>query len=595
MRLLSRAYVAMRLLRSSRMTEEVIVGIRNEISSIVRRLMRKFATILLSATYLSLFSYAVQEKSSTTPVFTSGTNFVQVPVIVQRSGRHVSGLKRENFIVRQDGRDQPVASFEEIHRGANLSNPESKAEASQAGPTRQQITIIALDTVDTPNLDRAYFTDQFQRYLTRSGGFGGPIALVAIERSGIHVLREFTNDPRALLSAITKDANAQPTANNNSISDIRDFSDALISQSQTQLANVPDAGPTVADALRLRSADEAMIRFQDRSSRLDTLYAVQQLAQALKGLPGRKSLLLVGSGFKFIDSNTVMKSISGGSGGIDLNYSVENVGQTMNQTLYTWKLLNDANVAVYPIDTRRTVNSAFNTMDPSVKNTPSDLSFEQNRQADRDVLDSFKTMAAATGGKPCFYRTDLDNCVREAVDDDHDYYLLGFYVDKKNSQPGWHKIDVKLEEKASVRYRQGFMIAKFNPEAQRKTDLGLALSSPFAYTELPFTGRFDSVDGKSAKFTLMIPPEAITVDESTGHIDFDVVAIARAAGGKEAGRVAQHVDRKFPRQSVAEIMQIGINYSNRMELASGDYGVWFVVRDNLGGRTGSAVVPLKVP
>ena len=56
-----------------------------------------------------------------------------------------------------------------------------------------------------------------------------------------------------------------------------------------------------------------------------------------------------------------------------------------------------------------------------------------------------------------------------------------------------------------------------------------------------------------------------------GHIDFDVVAIARASGGK--GQVVQHIGRKFPTESIAEIKQIGISYSNRMELASGDYGV----------------------
>jgi hypothetical protein len=350
--------------------------------------------------------------------------------------------------------------------------------------------------------------------------------------------------------------------------------------------------------LRLREADEAMVRFQDRSSRLDTLYAIQQLAQGLKGIPGRKTLLLVGSGFKFIDSKTVLRSISGGAGGTELNYSVENGGQTFNQTLYTWKLLNDANVAVYPIDTRRTVNTAFQTMDTSSANTPSDLSFEQNRQADRDVLDSFKTIAAATGGKPCFYRTDLDNCVREAVDDDHDYYLLGFYADKKNRQPGWHKIEVKLNEKANVRYRQGFIIANFNSDAARKSDIGLALNSPFAYTDLPFTGSFDNPGtsaGKGAKFNLAMPPGAILPEESSGRLDFDVVAIARSAGGKEAARVVQHVDRKVSAQNVAEIKKIGIDYSNRLDLAPGEYGVWFVVRDNISGRTGSAVVPLKIP
>jgi len=253
---------------------------------------------------------------------------------------------------------------------------------------------------------------------------------------------------------------------------------------------------------------------------------------------------------------------------------------------------------VYPIDTRRTWNPAFAAMDTSGANTPSQLTYQQNTQKDHDILTTLKLIAAETGGKPCFYSTDLDNCVREAVDDDHDYYLLGFYADKKNDQPGWHKIEVKVNEKTSVRHRQGFIIAKFNPEAQRKADIGSALASPFPYTELPFTAKFDSMSGSSGKianFSLKIPPEAITVDESTGHIDFDVVAIARASGGREAGRVAQHIDRKLPRQSIAEIMQDGINYSNRLELASGEYGVWFVVRDNLGARTGSSVLLLKVP
>jgi hypothetical protein len=294
-----------------------------------------------------------------------------------------------------------------------------------------------------------------------------------------------------------------------------------------------------------------------------------------------------------------MKSIAGGIGGTDLVYSQENVGETLNQTAYTWKLLNDANVAVYPIDTRGTVNTAFQTMDTTHSDTPSQLSYEQNRQADRDILDTFKTIAAATGGKACFYRTDLDNCLREAVEDDRDYYLLGFYADKNNRQPGWHKIEVKITEKANLRYRQGFIIAKFNREAQRKTDIALALASPFAYTTLPFDGTFDSftvANGKKlAKFNLLIPPDGITADESTGHIDFDVAAIARADGGKEAARFSQHVDRNYSAQNIAEIRRIGIDYSNRLELAPGEYGVWFVIRDNLSGKTGSLVVRVKVP
>src|SRR4051812_36459585 len=133
-----------------------------------------------------------QDKQTNTPVFTSGTNFVQVPVIVQRSGKHVSGLKKEDFALRQDGKDQPIASFEEIHAEGATQTGEAQAQfGNQAGQIPPQITIIALDMVNTPNLDRAYFTQEFQRFLEKSGKFPGPIGVVAIERSGIQILKGF--------------------------------------------------------------------------------------------------------------------------------------------------------------------------------------------------------------------------------------------------------------------------------------------------------------------------------------------------------------------------------------------------------------------
>lgn len=560
------------------------------------RIMRKQSVAIFAVIAVASLAFCFQNKDASAPVFTTSTSFVQVPVIVQKSGKHVSGLKKEDFTLKQDGKEQPIVTFEEIHAGAEAQTQSQFGNGQAQVPA--QIIIIALDMVNTPNIDRTYFIQELNRYLEKSGKFDGPIGLVAIERSGIRVLKGFTKDPRQVMAAVTEHSNAQPTNNANLMtSDSRQLSDQIISQSETQLSAAPDLVP-LSVALKLREADEDMVRFQDRVSRIDVQLTVQQLAQALKGIPGRKSLLLVGSGFKFIDSNTVMRSISAGYGGTELKYSVENGGETLDQAAYTWKLLNDANVAVYPIDTRRTVNTAFQTMDTSGANTPSDLSFRQNQQADQDVLTTFKTISAATGGKPCFYRTDLDNCVREAIDDDHDYYLLGFSADKKNMQPGWHKIEVKTEEKASIRYRQGFMIAKFNPEDVRKTDIGLALTSPFAYTELPFTGNFvsftDRGSKKSAKFRLQLPPEAITVEDNS-HIDFDVVAIARAQGGKEAARFIQRIDRKFPAPRIAEIKRVGIDYGNQLELPSGEYGIWFVVRDNLSGRTGSAVVPVKVP
>jgi VWFA-related protein len=558
--------------------------------------MKRRSAVLLASFTLICSSFAIDDKPAA--VFTSGANFVEVPVIVQKSGKHVSGLTKENFALRQDGKDQPIAMFEEIHAGHPVVPVESAQDGKNPTGVPAQLAVIAFDMVNTPSLDRTYFVQEFERYLAKTGDVVVPIKLVAIERGGIRVLTDFTTDSRSLLAAVGNNTTQQPTANNQPTQTTRQISDQIITEVQTQFGNGPDLN-TMARALQSREADEAMARFQDRSSRLDVQFAIQELAQLLKGLPGRKSLLLVGSGFKFIDSNIVLRSISGTDGGSNRAYSAENIGESLNQAAYTWKLLNDANVAVYPIDTRRTVNTAFEAMDTSSSNQPTDLTMNQDRQANRDVLDAFKAISAATGGKACFNRTDLGNCVREAIDDDHDYYLLGFYADKNNRQPGWHRIEVKSTEKASIRYRQGFMLARFNPEEVRKTDIGLALSSPFAYTDLPFTGRFESFadrgSKKLAKFRLQIPPESITVQEANGQLDFDVVAIARAQGGKEAARFIQRINRKFPAENIAQIKQVGIDYGNQLELAPGEYGIWFVVRDNLSGRIGSAVVPLKVP
>ena len=53
-------------------------------------------------------------------------------------------------------------------------------------------------------------------------------------------------------------------------------------------------------------------------------------------------------------------------------------------------------------------------------------------------------------------------------------------------------------------------------------------------------------------------------------------------------------ERALQAQNVATIQAEGINYTNKLAVPPGEYGVWFVLRDNPSGRTGSVSVPLKV-
>jgi len=553
--------------------------------------------LLIIGTFVYASAALAQEKKEPeqTPTIKARTEFVQVPIIVQRSGKHVTGLTQSEFVVQQDGVDQPITAFEEIHAGSPvLPKPVSGFQnTATMQQTPQQITIIVLDSVNTDTMDMAYFRKELASFLVDAEKKRIPFGLVELTRTGMKVLHDFTTDPRAIFNAVVENNPTRPATIHE-----RDS----VTHGNPEEAAAMQPTPEMFDArveqmIKAQDGEDERYRFQERTSRIDTLLAIQQLAQALKGIPGRKTVLWAGSGFEFLGT------IAPGS---PLNARTTNSrfhdptpgNESVNMALYTWQLLNDANVAVYPIDTRRAANSAFQSMDPTVKYSPSDAAKQSLRDTDRGILDTFQLMAANTGGKPCIYRTDLRNCLMEATEDNHDYYLVGFYVDKNNKKTGWHKINVKFAQKATVRYRQGFLISDYKPEAARGADIQLALNSPFNYTSLPFQGQFTGFKDNGAKKTtgyeLLIPPDSITIDPSENQINFDVLAVVRGNGGVEAGRVAQRINRKLNADNIADIKAHGIDYMNKVDLPPGDYRVWFVLRDNPSGRTGSVVVPLKV-
>ena len=222
---------------------------------------------------------------------------------------------------------------------------------------------------------------------------------------------------------------------------------------------------------------------------------------------------------------------------------------------------------------------------------------EAARGSNNEIIDSFKAMAAATGGKPCFNRTDLANCLQEAATDPSHYYMLGFYLDN-TTKPGWHSINVKLDgPRTELSYRDGILVQTGNPEKSKLTDLQLALVSPLNYTSVPVRGKFENpVDNGNRKlvgFALDVPAGAINPQETDNHLLLDIVVVVRGIGGKEITKIAQRIDRVLTPEQAAVIQAQGIHYTNKLELPAGEYGVWFVVRESLTGRTGSVVTTLN--
>jgi VWFA-related protein len=555
---------------------------------------------------LQLAGAPAQQKQSRTPTIQVQTELVMVPVIARHDGKHAGGLKQQDFTLLSDGKPQAIAVFEEVHAVAPVKPAQAEEFTNQTasnagGGTRaEKLTIIAIDLVNTAPLDQAYLRDEVLKFLDATAQTGEPFGLVAITRSGIRVMHDFTTDPK-LLAAVVKQqplAQAAKEAAGGTVLDMTPCARSVTGCGGSR-AEVVDAGMKQLEAWNTMMTNQERFEiFRDRSTGLDTLAALQQMAQALRGLPGRKTLVWASSGVQIFGGmnrmfGTGLKDLRGAG-----TANLAGVAEMIDQNMYTFFLLSLANIAVYPLDARHGSNPSFDNFEPKLSDAPLSEAMEVTRSKNKEIIDNFLQIAAVTGGKPCFNRTDLANCLKEAVEDSKDYYLLGFYPDKQ-TKLGWHSISVKLNgPKADLQYRNGFLATALDPERIKPTDLQLAMLSPLDYTAVPFRGRFvgsTETGGKKAiGFALDLPPEAVSPSEENNHLTLDIVVVVRGTAGKEITRLAQRIDRELTPEQAAVIRTQGIHYTNKLELPAGEYGVWFVVRDSLRGKTGSVVTTVNV-
>ncbi len=534
------------------------------------------------------------------PQIKTQTELVLVPVIAHRGGKHVEGLKTGDFAVLMDGKPQTIAVFEEVHPGPPSKRDQTSEFSNIAGSDRgaaEQLTIIAIDMINTAPLDQAYLKEEIVKFLDATAKTGEPFALVAITRSGIRVLRDFTTDPKAIAAAV-KSQPLQNAAKEAAGGTVLDFTPCARSAAGCGGNSNAEAGARQLEVwTTLMTNQEKFEIYRDYATRVDTLMALQQLAQSLRGLPGRKTLVWASSGTQiFGGMNRMFTGRRDPRGGASTN--MDKIGEALDQNAYTFNLLNMANIAVYPLDARHGSNTSFANYDVINSDAPLTEAVEANRASNNEIIDQFKAIAAATGGKPCFNRTDLANCLQEAADDSRNYYMLGFYLDKK-TKPGWHPISVKLNgPRTELTYRNGFSVDTIDPEKSKLSDLQQALFSPLNYTAVPIRGRFDSPvdkgDKKVVGFALDVPADAMILNLEDNHLVLDIAVVVRAKGGKEITRLAQRIDRVLTVEEAAAIRARGIHYTNKLELPAGDYGVWFVVRESVSGRTGSVVTTVNV-
>lgn len=563
------------------------------------RTVARWTVIALAFTLTCVAQDSKPKPSDNDRKFSSTTELVLVPVVVRdKAGAHVAGLTEDDFQVTEAGKAQSVAVFEEVKASTAPARRPGASNGVYSNMLRQdtstkRVVVIALDQVNSAYLDQARARQQLTEHLVEAVGDGALTALVRIHSGGITVIHDFASDPNVLvaglkaalavqkgqlsitefdkLNPVTPDAGGEKKGaivseflNPNSRASIREFFDAYNEELQQK---VNYASQSVA----IRT----------------TLDAMEHIAHALAGIPGRKSLIWLTGSFPL--SLNPFSAILDGQGAAYFRRTIQ--------------ALNDANVSVYPVDIRGVINTEVSGLDAGY---PTQLAGQRrNAQNPNEIaedptklrFEAMRSFAASTGGVPFYNNNSVPNGIRNAIEDSSAYYMLGYYRADKNTDLKWKALNVKVRGAGlQVRSRSGFYAGQSNDKTNT-AELVNAMDSPWDYTGIPVSVRWSSAPAgngqqKNAPFEILVNGKA--VDLSRHHLQLQYAAAVKALDGKIVTRWGQSLEGPLSPEQEKQIVSSGITYRNALLVPAGKYLVRFVVRDDVTGHIGSVLAPLDL-
>lgn len=245
--------------------------------------MRALA-VWLSLT-LSLYPVVFADETNPPVILRSTTRLVQLNVIVTKGGQPAGGLKKEDFVVTDNGKPQDVTVFSQ-NSSAPLPTtatplPENTFtnRLEQKSGTPASITVILLDTLNTKWSDQAYARRQVVKFLQQIQP-GDHIGVYTLG-SSLKVLHDYTSDSAELLRRLA-------SYKGGAIPDL---------QGGEPMKGM-DGDTLMLDSWLRGAGATGMERdFYTKDRTIGTLKALEFIADHLSRVPGRKSLIWVSGGF----------------------------------------------------------------------------------------------------------------------------------------------------------------------------------------------------------------------------------------------------------------------------------------------------------
>lgn len=590
---------------------------------------------------------AAQETPS--PVIHTRANLVLVDVAITDRGKPVTGLKASQFHVFENGREQPIISFDE-HRPADplLAAPTPPALPPNTWSNAPQFAIegaanvLLLDALNTPIADQSYVRQQMVQYAKHIP----PATRIAVFTlaSRLRMIQGFSTEEGAVERAVRSGKASQS---------------ALLETPQDEdTLNDVAASMSGADNGQLQQFVDDTQSFQTDVRVAITLDALAQLGRYLSTIPGRKNLLWFSGSFPLqIAPDTMAQSptvaTNGAASPLDPFSSMRDYAEQVRQTD---SLLAAARVAVYPIDARGLMNLAsvdpsrgFTTPQSMPSMSPSsgrrrstassgvssgsdqtsaqkaDAKFLQQTASEHQTM---QQIAEETGGRAYYDDNGIGGDVAAAIANGSSYCTLGYVPAATTPDGMFHSIRVRVDGgKYDLAYRRGYYAVDLSkpgletPGIVRPIVGALQPGAP-PLSQLIFEARVLAATDPAAKDVKLTPgpagelaaalkpplhrylvdfaldPDAVAwtaLPNGGAHAEIEIAMVAWDADGRRINDTDRADKADLDLAESQKALSSGLPIHQEIDLPSGAIFLRIALHDLRNGRIGSMEIPLRVP
>lgn len=419
---------------------------------------------------------------------TIDVNVVNVDVFVtDKKGNPITGLKREDFEVFEDGNPLAITNFYAVEDGERLDRVDGEGvpaadkpkdplalpdrSAAEAVPEEQRLHLVVyIDNFNIRPFNRNRVFRRLREFLSQKLRRGDRVMLVSYDRS-LHIRHPFTADPQLIANALFD------------LETVTGHAVHLDSERRDILRDIEEAEGVGEVDWRIRQFAENQAN--DLAFSVD---ALKEIVDSLAGLTGRKAVVYVSDGLPMVPAEDLYYALTQkfhDSTSLTLSREFDNSRRFID--LSSRAATNS--VVVYTIDAAGLRAPEAASVQAATANTPGMGTFVDNINIS-NIQAPLLMMAEETGGYAIYNSNDVGPGLDRVASDFSSYYSLG-YSPAHSGTGRLYKIKIKLKgdrKGLRIRHRASY---RDKPLNDRMTDVARAsLTYGFDSNPLDLVVRF---------------------------------------------------------------------------------------------------------